>query len=61
VGRIVLVKISKVCSNDSVPLVYLPKKVVKLLGLEKGVEVKMLVDLENRRFIVEKLEEVGME
>ena len=55
-GELVLVKVAKITSNDSWPLLYLPKKVIKALGLRRGVEVKLFMDIENGRLIVERLE-----
>lgn len=55
-GEELLVRISKISSNNSTPLIYLPKKVVKLLGLRKGVEVKLMIDVESKKLIIEKLE-----
>jgi len=39
-----LVKIVKVSANDNTPLIYLPKKLVALSGLEKGCEVCLYYD-----------------
>ncbi|MEM3884381.1 MAG: hypothetical protein QXF74_04625 [Nitrososphaerota archaeon] len=58
-SELVLVKVSKITSNDSTPLLYIPKKVVRALGLRKGIEVKLLIDPEAGRLIVEKLEPIG--
>jgi len=35
-------KIVKISSNDSVPMIYLPKNIRKVLKLEKGVYVRLL-------------------
>jgi len=35
-------KIVKISSNDSVPMIYLPKKIRQALKLEKGVYVRLL-------------------
>jgi len=49
------VKITKVCSNDSWPLIYLPKEVVKKLGLTIG--KKVLLELtEDGKLIVKPIE-----
>ena len=49
------VKTCKVSSNDSVPLIYLPKDVREILGLEKGVKVLLSVDEDRKKLIIEKL------
>jgi len=49
-----LIRVSKVTSNDSWPLIYLPKKVVEKLGFKKGCYVALYTD--GKRLIIEKLE-----
>jgi AbrB family looped-hinge helix DNA binding protein len=46
--------IVKVSSNDSVPLIYIPKEVREALGLIKGVYAKLTV--KDNKLIVEKLD-----
>ena len=53
-GNLEVIRISKVSSNDSVPLIYLPKKAVERIGLRKGDYVVLATD--GRRLIIEKLE-----
>jgi len=48
-----LVRIAKVTSNDGTPLVYLPKPIREVLGLEKGVYVKM--EVKDGKLIIEPL------
>lgn len=48
-----IVKVAKISSNDSTELIYIPKAIVKALGLRKGVYVKISVD--GGRLIVEPL------
>jgi AbrB family looped-hinge helix DNA binding protein len=43
----------KVSSNDSVPLIYIPKEVREALGLLKGVYAKLTI--KDGKLIVEKL------
>ena len=51
-----LVRVSKITSLDSRLLIYLPKKVVESMALKKGDEVRLILDTENNRLIVEKNE-----
>lgn len=46
------VKITTVCSNDTWPLIYLPKQAIEKLGLIKGTKVLLLID-ENGRLVIE--------
>jgi AbrB family looped-hinge helix DNA binding protein len=52
---LVPIKIVKVSSNDTVPLIYLPKEVRQRLDLEKGDKVIMYVDVEGSRLVIEKI------
>jgi hypothetical protein len=58
VSKLLLVKVSKIVGFDKVLLIYLPKKVVETLGVRKGDEVRLLLDLEANRLLVEKNEAV---
>ena len=49
-----LMKVVKVSSNDTVPMIYLPKDIRELLGLKKGTYVVLRV--EGQRLIVERLD-----
>jgi len=49
------IKIVKVSSNDTVPLVYLPKEVRERLDLEKGDKVIMYVDVDGSRLLIKKV------
>ena len=49
------IRVSKVTSNDSQELIYLPKEIVRKLGLRKGVKVILKVDTKSCRLIIEKL------
>jgi antitoxin component of MazEF toxin-antitoxin module len=57
----VLVRVSKVVSLDSRLLIYLPRKVVELMALKKGDEVRLMMDVENRRLLIEKNEALRLE
>jgi len=62
--ELVPVKISKVTSNDSTTLIYLGKRIERLLGLKKRDQVVLYIDKKRRRLIVEKvppLEGIGEE
>jgi len=48
-----IVRVAKVTSNDTTPLIYLPKAIREALSLRKGDYVKLTV--ENGRLIVEPL------
>jgi len=48
-----IVKVSKVTSNDSTELIYIPKQIREALGLKKGTYVIMRV--ESGRLVIEKL------
>jgi len=56
VASYTLVRVSKITSLDSRLLIYLPKKVVESMALKKGDEVRLILDTENNRLIVEKNE-----
>lgn len=55
-GEVLLVRVSKITDNGKCPLIYLPKKAVKALGLKKGVEVKILIDTENGLLMIQRLQ-----
>lgn len=58
-STLVPVKIVKVSSNDSVPLIYLPKEVRERLDLEKGDKVIMYINVDGSRLIIEKISPVS--
>jgi len=49
------IRISKVTSNDTVPLIYIPKEARALLGLEKGTKVVIYVEEQHGRLVIEPL------
>jgi len=49
-----IIRVSRITSNDTQPLVYLPKRLEKL-DLKKGVRVLLKWDRERRRLIIEPL------
>ncbi len=55
------VKTCKVSSNDSVPLIYLPKDIRDILGFEKGDKILLYVDQDCKRLVVEKLPQIAKE
>jgi len=55
------VKTCKISSNDSVPLIYLPKDIREILGFEKGVKILLYVDEDCKRLVVEKLPQIAKE
>ena len=55
------VKTVKISSNDSVPIIYVPKDVQKILGFEKGVKLLLYVDEDCKRLVVEKLPTIAKE
>jgi antitoxin component of MazEF toxin-antitoxin module len=57
-ARAVPIKIVKVSSNDSVPLIYLPKEATEMLDLKKGDKAFVYVDVANSRLIIEKAKAV---
>lgn len=57
-SRVVPIKIVKVSSNDSVPLIYLPKEATEMLDLRKGDKAFVYVDVANSRLIIEKAKAV---
>ena len=58
---LVPVKICKISSNDTVPLIYLPKDIREILGLEKGIKVLLYVDESCKRLVIEKLPQITKE
>jgi len=52
------VKTCKVSSNDTVPLIYLPKDIRRILDLEKGTKILLYVDEDQKKLIIEKLPSV---
>ena len=55
------VKICTISSNDGIPLIYIPKDVRQILGLEKGVRILLYVDQDSKRLVVEKLPQIAKE
>jgi len=55
------VKTVKISSNDTVPLIYLPKDIREILGFEKGVKILLYVDESCKRLVVEKLPPIPTE
>jgi bifunctional DNA-binding transcriptional regulator/antitoxin component of YhaV-PrlF toxin-antitoxin module len=53
--NLIPVQICKISSNDTVPLIYLPKEVQEILGLRKGTKILLYVDEERKRLVIEKL------
>ncbi|GEM_PF-5041173 len=49
------IKISKVTSNDSHEMIYIPKEIVRHLGFKKGTKIIFKLDTKNGRLIIEKL------
>jgi len=58
-AKLIPVKTVKISSNDTVPIIYVPKD-VRNLGFEKGVRVLLSVDGQGR-LIVEKLPQIAKE
>jgi len=55
------VKTVKISSNDSVPIIYVPKDVQKILGFEKGIKLLLLIDGEHKRLVIEKIPPITTE
>ena len=53
----VLVRVSKITSNDGQELIYIPREIVKRLGYQKGTRILIKVEKETGRIIIEKLME----
>jgi len=45
------IKITKVCANDSWPLIYLPKEAIQRLGLKRGTRILISIDGDERLII----------
>jgi len=48
--------IVKVSSNDSIPLIYFPKKIRESFGLKKGDYFAIFMDSTEKRLILQKVE-----
>ena len=55
------VKTVKISSNDSVPIIYVPKDVQKILGFQKGIKLLLLIDGEHKRLVIEKIPPITTE
>jgi len=55
-GHLIPIKVCRVTSNDTWPLLYLPAEAIRRLGLRKGVRVMILLDSERHRLVIEKVE-----
>jgi len=55
VEKLILIRVSKISSNDSSPLIYLPKEVRRALDLKKGDRVMLYVDPHSKRLVIEKV------
>ena len=54
--NLVPIKVGRVTSNDEWPLIYIPAEAIRKLGLRKGARIIMLIDAEQKRLIIQKLE-----
>ena len=52
---LVPVKIVKISSNDTVPIIYVPKEIRQILGLKKGVKILLYVDHDLKHLVIEKI------
>ena len=55
---LVPVRLSKVTSNDTQELIYLPKLIVRKLGLEKGTRVLLCIDKKRNRLVIVPMKEI---
>jgi bifunctional DNA-binding transcriptional regulator/antitoxin component of YhaV-PrlF toxin-antitoxin module len=55
------IKVVKVSSNDTVPLVYIPKELARILKVAKGDKLMFSFNNKTREVIIEKIEQVVME
>jgi len=59
VEDLIPIRIVKVTSNDTSPLIYLPADVRRVLKIKKGDRLLLSVDRELKRLIAEKVVEAG--
>lgn len=53
--NLVPVKTVKISSNDTVPIIYVPKEIRQILGLRKGVKILLYVDHDLKHLVIEKI------
>lgn len=49
------IRLTKISTNDKAPIIYLPKEARKLLGLEVGTPVLILVDARNQALVIKRI------
>ncbi|RLE53102.1 MAG: hypothetical protein DRJ30_07170 [Candidatus Methanomethylicota archaeon] len=55
------IRVGKISSNDSWPLLYIPKLAIEVLGLRKGRKVLILIDRANASLVIKPIEDLNAE
>jgi hypothetical protein len=57
---LVPVKVTKICSNDEWPLLYLPKEAIEALNLRKGKKVVIFLNPGDGSLIIKPVEKLAL-